>query len=156
MASEPSIRRYRNCYAKLLRLYPKSYRERFGQGMEQAFNDLCRERMKAGRGLSSFALWIFFETTTGIIRANARSIMKQDSTTFFKLVKYSGIAVSALMVAGIVALMVLTRGKREDITGIVAPALLVTIVSSIGAIIAAVLQKRAQRTINLSKNNPTI
>src|SRR4029077_16900076 len=35
--------RYRNLYAKLLRLYPKPYRERFGEEMEQTFNDICRE-----------------------------------------------------------------------------------------------------------------
>ena len=71
--------------------------------------------------------------------------MDRDSTTFLKFLKYSGIAVSALMVAGIAALMVLSRGKGEDITGIVAPALLLTIVSSVVAIVAAVLQKRARR-----------
>src|ERR1044071_6795721 len=100
-----SIERYRNWYAKLLCLYPKAYRERFGEGMEQTFNDLCRERVKAERGLFSFALWMFFETSVGIIRENATSIMrcsmKQDSTTLLKFVKYSGIAVSALMVSGI-------------------------------------------------------
>ena len=72
--------------------------------------------------------------------------MKRDSTTFLKFVKYSGITVSALMVTGIAALMVLSRGKGEDITGIVAPALLVAIVSGVCATIAAVLQKRAQKT----------
>jgi hypothetical protein len=149
MASEPVIQRYRNCYAKLLRLYPKPYRERFGEAMKQTFNDLCRERVKAERGLFSFAIWMFFETSAGIIRENATSIMRctmqSDCTTFLKFVKYSGITVSALMVAGIAALMLISRGKGEDITGIVAPALLVTIVSSIGATVAAVLQKRAQK-----------
>jgi Protein of unknown function (DUF2975) len=77
--------------------------------------------------------------------------MRQDSTTFLKFVKYSGITVSALMVAGIAALMVLARGKGEDITGIVAPALLVTFASGVVAIVAAVLQKRAQKAINLKE-----
>jgi hypothetical protein len=51
------------------------------------------------------------------------------------------------MVAGIVALMVLSRGKGEDITGIVAPALLITIVSGFVAIVAAILQKRVKRLL---------
>src|SRR5688572_14926970 len=76
MEPEPFIRRYRNCYAKLLRLYPKPYRERFGEGMEQTFNDLCRDREKAGRGLFSFALWTFFETSTAIIRENAAMMVR--------------------------------------------------------------------------------
>ena len=55
------------------------------------------------------------------------------------------------MVAGIVALMVLSRGKGEDITGIVAPALLITIVSGVVAIVAAILQKRAKKAIDTKK-----
>src|SRR5687767_12504628 len=56
MPFEPLLRRYRNRYAKLLRLYPKPYRERFGEAMEQTFHDLCRERVKTKSGLFSFAL----------------------------------------------------------------------------------------------------
>ena len=55
------------------------------------------------------------------------------------------------MVAGIVALMVLSRGKGEDITGIVAPALLITIVSGFVAIAATILQKRVRKAINAKK-----
>ena len=149
MASESLIRRCRKWYALLLRLYPKPYRELFGEGMEQTFNDLCRERVKTGGGLFILTLWLCFETTAGIIRENATSIiMKQDSITFLRFIKYSGITVSALMVFGIVALMVISRGKGEDITGIVAPALLLTFISGIVAIVAAVLQKRAQKPSN--------
>jgi hypothetical protein len=71
--------------------------------------------------------------------------MKQDSTLILKIVKYSAITLSVLMVAGIVTLMVLSRGTGEDITGIVAPALLLTFASSVVAIVAAVLQKRAHK-----------
>ncbi len=67
MASKNSILRYRNWYAKLLRFYPKKYRERFGAGMEQTFNDLCRERKKAGEGLLIFTFWMFVETATAIM-----------------------------------------------------------------------------------------
>ncbi len=54
MAYEHPIARYRKLYLKLLRFYPKSYRERFEEGMEQTFNDLCRELAKAERGLFNF------------------------------------------------------------------------------------------------------
>jgi hypothetical protein len=70
--------------------------------------------------------------------------MKQDPTTL-KYVKYSAVTISGLMVVGIATLMVLARGKGEDITGIVAPALLITFLSSVVAIVAAVLQRRMQR-----------
>jgi hypothetical protein len=61
------------------------------------------------------------------------------------MVKYSAIALSALLVAGIITLMIISRGKGEDITGIVAPALLILFASSIVAAVAAVIQKQARK-----------
>jgi hypothetical protein len=148
MASETFIRRCRNGYGKLLRLYPATYRNRFGEGMQQTFNDLCRERVKEGKRLFSFAAWMFVETAAGILREHAthniRIIMKPNSTQFLKMVKYSAMTLGALMVIGIVTLMMLARGTGEDIAGIIAMGLLVTMVSGIVATVAAVLQKRAQ------------
>jgi hypothetical protein len=80
MASEPSIRRYRHWYAKLLRLYSKPYYERFGEGMEQTFNDLLRERAEEKRGLFGCALWMFIETSAGIIREDITFIIMQNIT----------------------------------------------------------------------------
>jgi hypothetical protein len=54
----------------LLRLYPRPFRERFGEGMAQAFHDLCRERHAAKRGLCGLALWVFLETSVGVVREN--------------------------------------------------------------------------------------
>ena len=68
-------RRYRTCYAMLLRLYPRPFRERFGEGMAQTFHDLCRERRDAGRRLFGLVLWIFCETLMEIVREN---IMRMD------------------------------------------------------------------------------
>jgi len=70
--------------------------------------------------------------------------MPQDSTAL-KYIKYAAVTISVLMVAGIATLMFLARGTGEDITGIVAPALLITFLSTVVAIVAAVLQKRTQR-----------
>src|SRR5678816_4533779 len=77
MASDHLIRRCRNWYTKLLCLYPKPYRKRFGEPMEQTFTDLCRERAKAKRGLFGLALWMFFETSAAIIRENLRFLILQ-------------------------------------------------------------------------------
>lgn len=63
MAFEDSIRRYRHWYAQLLRLYSKPYYARFGEGMEQTFNDLLRERAEEERGVLGCALWMFAETS---------------------------------------------------------------------------------------------
>ena len=75
--------------------------------------------------------------------------MRDDSIRVLKTVKYTAITVGVLMAAGILTLMVLARGKTGDdgdIAGVVAPALLLTCVSGAVAAVAAVRQKRAQRT----------
>lgn len=101
MAIDSGARRYRNWYSKLLRLYPKAYRERFGESMEQTFNDLCQERVEAGGGLFRLALWVFVETLAAIVRENAtmvmRCIMNRGSTLFLRLV-ISLIAIAALVI----------------------------------------------------------
>ena len=70
MATNAAGRRCQTCYAMLLRLYPRPFRERFGAGMAQTFHDLCREHSDARRGLFGFALWIFCETLGGIVMEN--------------------------------------------------------------------------------------
>ncbi len=56
MATNVAGRRYGTWYAMPLRLYPRPFRERFGEAMAQTFHDLCRERSVAGRGLFGLAL----------------------------------------------------------------------------------------------------
>jgi hypothetical protein len=80
MATDPTGRRYRAWYAMLLRLYPRPFRERFGEGMAQTFHDLCREHRDAGRGLHGLALWTFFETSVAIIRENITHMSRLGTT----------------------------------------------------------------------------
>ncbi len=99
MSHEPPLRRYRTWYAKLLRLYPSSYRARFGEAMEQTFHDLCRERANANKGMFSFVLWTFLETSAAIVRENATRIMKGSTnrgTTLFLRLVISLIAIAAV------------------------------------------------------------
>jgi hypothetical protein len=70
MGFEGAIQRYRHGYATLLRLYPKPYYERFGEGMDQTFADLMRERAATKKSLLSFSLGVFLETFAGIMREN--------------------------------------------------------------------------------------
>lgn len=78
METDGVIARYRRLYARLLRLYSKSTYERFGEGMEQTFNDLLRERAAEKRGVFACALWMFAETFAGIVRENAGVILMQQ------------------------------------------------------------------------------
>lgn len=73
-----------------------------------------------------------------------------DDVRFLKTVKYAATAVGVLLVAGILTLMVLARGKTGDdgdIAGVVAPALFLAGVSGVVAVVAGVGQKRAQRRV---------
>jgi hypothetical protein len=80
MAADIAGGRYRTWYATLLRLYPRPFRERFGEGMAQTFHDLCREHREAGRGLCGLALWIFFETSVAIVRENITHMSQLGKT----------------------------------------------------------------------------
>ena len=89
MATNVAGRRYRTWYAMLLRLYPRPFRERFGEGMAQTFHDLCREHRDARRGLFGLALWIFFETSLGIVRENTTH-MSQLGKTMLRVAIFVG------------------------------------------------------------------
>jgi hypothetical protein len=78
----------------LLRLYPQPFHERFGEGMAQTFQDLCRERRDAKRGLFVFALWIFFETFVGIVRENTTQMSHLGKT----MLRVALVALGLLMV----------------------------------------------------------
>jgi uncharacterized membrane protein len=79
MASDRAIVRYRRWYGHLLRLYPRSFRMRFGQPMAQTFTDLIHERRDAHRGLHAFALGTFAETAAGIMRENMTQLMDTNN-----------------------------------------------------------------------------
>jgi hypothetical protein len=65
----------RTLYKKLLALYPRGFRERLGESMQQTFNDLYKERQTEG-GLFGFVLWTFVETAMGIVREHVLLITK--------------------------------------------------------------------------------
>jgi hypothetical protein len=159
MDDEQVTARYRRRYRKLLNLYPQPYRARFAESMEQTFADLYRDQVRTrGRGLTGFMLWILVETSIGIVRERAMSLARyavtRNSTRLFMVMKFSAIALGGLMVAGILTLMILARGTGEDIAGIVAMALLVTLMSAVAAIAAALLQRASERRRRDAGNEP--
>jgi len=70
----------RALYKKLLGLYPRAFREQLGESMEQTFNDLCNERKRQkGQGLFGFVLWMFMETSAGIVKENLSEIKRGET-----------------------------------------------------------------------------
>lgn len=80
MATSGAVRRCRTWYAMLLRLYPRPFRERFGEGMEQTFHDLCRNCGDGGWRLFGLAAWVFCETLAGIVKERAMQLSPMGKT----------------------------------------------------------------------------
>ena len=66
MIYEPEI--VHKLYRKLLVLYPQTFKEQFGESMEQTFQDLWNEKQQTKKELFGFVLWTFVETAIGIFR----------------------------------------------------------------------------------------
>ena len=96
MASEPTIGRYRRWCARLLRLYPGSFQQRFGEPMARTFTDLCRERTAANHGLHAFALRTFAETSAQIMRENMTQLMQTRAVLRWVLITAAVLAVPLL------------------------------------------------------------
>jgi hypothetical protein len=106
MEYEHAAARYKRWYARLLRFYPKPYRERFAEGMQQIFNDLCREHCKAGGGLPGFVFWMFTDTLAGIIKEN---INKENIIMMQILKSFGGLIISLIAGIAIIVSTYLTR-----------------------------------------------
>ena len=107
-------------YKKLLRLYPRAFRERLGESMEQSFNDLCKERsQQAQYGWSGFVLWIFVETAFGIIREHVMSITEGATMKNTLAIPRSAALISSMLlaVAFIVAPLIYLVGNLRDAMG---------------------------------------
>jgi len=119
MSHEQSIARYRNVYAKLVRLHSKPFYERFGEGMEQTFSDLLQERAEKEGGLFSFVLWIFVETSAGIIREKFTLLTKQNKN-FIRI----ALATAFLLLVPLIAMQVTDEVRWSPFDFVVAAALL--------------------------------
>ena len=101
--SQTSLRRF---YKKLLRLYPRAFRDQLGESMEQTFNDLCRERYEAGGGLFGFVLWTFADTFAGIIKENIR---KENMIMMPILIQFGAVIISVIAAIAIIVSTYLTK-----------------------------------------------
>ena len=107
-------------YKKLLRLYPRGFRERLGESMEQTFNDLCKERsQQAEYKWSGFVLWVFVETALGIIREHVLLITEGATMKNTTAIPRSTALISSILlaVAFIVAPTIYLFGNLRDAMG---------------------------------------
>jgi hypothetical protein len=105
-------------YKKLLHLYPREFRTRLGESMEQTFQDLYQER-QTKPGWFSFVLWTFVETAVGIVREHGLSIAKGASMKNTLAYPRATALISAILltVAFIVAPFIYLVGNLRDALG---------------------------------------
>jgi hypothetical protein len=110
----------RTFYKKLLALYPRGFRERLGESMEQTFKDLYNERTrKKNQGLFGFVLWMFIETAVGIVWEHVLLITKGATMKNILTNPRSAALISSILlaVAFIVAPAIYLFGNLRDATG---------------------------------------
>ena len=110
----------RRLYRKLLAFYPRGFRERLGESIEQTFNDLCDERkQQAEYGWSGFVLWIFAETALGIIKEHVLLIAEGATMKNIPVNLKSAALISSILltVALIVAPFIYLTGDLRDAMG---------------------------------------
>lgn len=158
-------------YKKLLAFYPRAFRERFAESMEQTFNDLWNERAEghAKQGLFGFVLWTFVETSAGIIKEQAL-VMKQEGamkniTTNPKSAAFIGL----LFIVPLIALNQIIGDRIEPFFSLIRPGVhtspleyvllpIVLLLLPVGAFIAArpMLRKKADGERKLYLVNGTL
>ena len=105
-------------YKKLISLYPREFRERLAESMEQTFHDLYQER-QIQPGRFSFALWMFVETSIGIMREHV--LLLSEGARMKNMIANPGSAalISSILlaVAFIVAPTIYLFGNLRDAMG---------------------------------------
>lgn len=110
----------RRLYKKLLGLYPRGFRERFGESMQQTFDDLYNERrLQVESKWSGFVLWIFIETALGILREHVLLMREGASVKSIPAIPRSAALLSSILlaVAFIVAPLIYLVGNLRDAMG---------------------------------------
>jgi hypothetical protein len=102
-------------YKKLLTLYPRGFKERLGESMEQTFKDLCNEwKRETKQGRFAFVLWMFIETAIGVFRERLVLISKGDiMLTILKTIGPSTL-ISFLLILPFMIMEVVNRRRFNE------------------------------------------
>lgn len=81
-------------FKRLLNLYPRAFRDRLGESMQQTFDDLYNERQRQTKmGVFGFVLWMFLDTVVAILKEHLQLMAKGE----IMHITFKNIASSALM-----------------------------------------------------------
>jgi hypothetical protein len=104
----------RTLYKKLLALYPRGFRERLEESMEQTFNDLYKEKRQTNQSLFGFITLTFTETSVGIVQEHILLIQENYMKNFFINIKSPAIISFALIIPFIVMESVNRRNFNQE------------------------------------------
>lgn len=112
------LKTVRVIYKKLVALYPREFRERFGEAMEQTFDDLCRDRQRtAGRISAGFAARQFTETSAGIITEHFLRLKKGEVMENILTNRRAAAAIAFLMAMPFAVLLLIETNNIEPLSG---------------------------------------
>ena len=102
-------------YKKLLTLYPRTFKERLGESMEQTFRDLWNEKRQTKKDIFGFVFWTFIETAIGIFREHLLLISPENiMPTTFKTLGTSALISFLLLIPLMIMEVVNRRNFNED------------------------------------------
>jgi hypothetical protein len=101
-------------YKKLLALYPRGFRERLGESMEQTFQDLWNEKRQTKEELFSFVLWTFIENAIGIFRERLLLIAEGDIMQTVLRTLGSSTVISFLLILPFMIMEVVNRRNFNE------------------------------------------
>jgi hypothetical protein len=138
-------------YKRLLTLYPKTFKERLAESMEQTFNDLCTEQRQTKLGFLRFVLRTFVETGAGIVHEHILSIQEMYMKAFLTNVLSSALIGILLMLPFTIMEVVNRRNFNEGFPFVLFLVLWINLFAICSILLPIV---RARRTGNRDMTNP--
>ena len=143
-------------YRKLLSLYPRTFRDRFGESMAQTFDDLyLRQKRQSVQGGLGFVLWIFVETTIGIVREHLLLIFLGGAVQPILLNLGLSTLTGFLLIFPLVVMEIVNRRNfNEDFPFMLFFVLWLNLFA-ISLILLPIVRSRRKRALDLAKPVPT-
>jgi hypothetical protein len=101
-------------YKILLTLYPRTFKERLGESMEQTFRDLWNEKQQTKKEMFGFVLWTFLETAIGIFREHLLLISPRDIMQTILKIPGSSVLISFLLILPFMIMEVVNRRNFNE------------------------------------------
>jgi hypothetical protein len=108
-------------YRKLLTFYPRSFRERFAESVEQTFDDLYNDRKREKKQhLVAFASWMVIETSIGIVNEHVLLIGQEKTMRTITKDFTLAASISFILVLPLVILELLNNPvTKENPSGVI-------------------------------------